>query len=95
MFIGHVAVGFAAKRAAPNMPLGLLVGAALLLDLLWPIFLMLGIESVRIVPGATAVTPLDLKDYPYTHSLVGALGWSLVVMLAVFAGRNGVKNSVA
>jgi membrane-bound metal-dependent hydrolase YbcI (DUF457 family) len=80
MFIGHIAVGLASKRLAPNVSLGILVGAPLLLDLIWPIFLLLGIETVRIEPGATQVTPLDLHDYPYTHSLVAALAWS------VFAG---------
>lgn len=89
--MGHVAVGFAAKRAAPHLPLGLLVGCALLLDLVWPIFLLAGVESVRVVPGATAVTPLDLKDYPYTHSLVGALGWSLLVATAVYAARKRLR----
>lgn len=80
MFIGHIAVGLASKKIAPEVSLGTLIGAPLLLDLIWPIFLLLGIETVRIEPGATQVTPLDLHDYPYTHSLVAALAWS------VFAG---------
>jgi membrane-bound metal-dependent hydrolase YbcI (DUF457 family) len=77
MFIGHFAVGFASKRLAPRTSLGALMAAPLLLDLVWPIFLAFGIEHARIAPGITAVTPLDLYDYPYTHSLVGALGWSV------------------
>jgi membrane-bound metal-dependent hydrolase YbcI (DUF457 family) len=81
MFIGHFAVGFAAKRVAPRASLGVLMAAPLLLDLLWPLFLAMGWETVRIDPGNTAFTPLDLHDYPYTHSLVMALVWS-----AVFAG---------
>jgi len=85
MFIGHFAVGFAAKRVAPRASLGALIAAPLLLDLLWPIFLLTGLESVRIDPGNTAFTPLDLHDYPYTHSLVGALGWSLLAA-ALFWG---------
>jgi hypothetical protein len=77
VFLGHFAVGLAAKRAVPGVSLGLLLAAPLLLDLLWPVFLLLGIESVRIDPGNTAVTPLDLHDYPYSHSLLMALVWSL------------------
>lgn len=77
MFIGHFAVGFASKQAAPRASLGALMAAALLLDLLWPICLLIGIESVRIDPGNTAFTPLDLHDYPYTHSLLAALVWSV------------------
>ena len=77
MFIGHIAVGLASKRLAPEVSLGTLIGAPLLLDLIWPIFLLLGIETVRIEPGNTQVTPLDLHDYPYTHSLACALAWSV------------------
>ena len=83
MFIGHFAVGFAAKKVAPSASLATLVASALFLDMLWPVFLALGIESVRIDPGNTAFTPLDLHDYPYSHSLAGALVWS-----ALFAGTH-------
>ena len=38
MFIGHHAVGFAAKRYAPRTSLGTLFVAATFLDLLWPIW---------------------------------------------------------
>src|SRR3954470_23167036 len=85
MFIGHFAVGFASKRAAPDTNLGILMLAPLFLDLLWPIFLLLGIESVRIDPGNTAVTPLDLHDYPWSHSLLMSLVWSALAGGAVWA----------
>src|SRR5262249_37728090 len=65
MFIGHFALGFAAKRATPKVSLGLLFVAAQLADLLWPLFVAAGIEQVRIDPGNTAFTPLDFVNYPY------------------------------
>jgi len=76
MFIGHFAVGFAAKRFAPKASLGPLLAAPLFLDMLWPVFMALGIEHARIQPGITAVEPMDFYDYPYSHSLVTALLWS-------------------
>jgi len=92
MFIGHFAVGLASKRAAPRASLGALMAAPLFLDLLWPIFLVAGLEHVRIDPGNTAFTPLDLHDYPYTHSLAGAIVWSILfagVFFAVTKYRRG------
>jgi hypothetical protein len=77
MFIGHFAVGFASKRFAPRASLAALVAAPLFLDILWPVFLALQIETVRIVPGFSAVTPLDLHDFPYSHSLLMSILWSL------------------
>ena len=79
MFIGHFAVAAAAKKAAPKVSLAWLIAAAQLVDLLWPAFLLFGLEHVRIDPGNTVVTPADFYDYPITHSLIGALGWSVLL----------------
>lgn len=76
MFIGHFAVGLAAKRAAPSVSLGTLFVACELLDLIWPLFVLAGIERVRIDPGNTAFTPLDFVSYPWTHSLLLSAGWA-------------------
>jgi membrane-bound metal-dependent hydrolase YbcI (DUF457 family) len=84
MFIGHNAVGFASKKLAPSTSLLLLMGAPMLLDLLWPIFLLLGIEHVRIEPGATRMTPLDFYDYPWSHSLLMAAVWSIAAGAVYF-----------
>ena len=78
MFIGHLAVGFAAKRVAPRAPVTVLVMAATWLDLVWPVFLLLGIERVRIAPGIIAASPLDFESYPWSHSLLMTLVWAAV-----------------
>jgi hypothetical protein len=76
MFIGHFAVGFAAKKVAPKTSLGVLMTAPIFLDLLWPLFLILGLEQVRIDPGNTTATPLNFVQYPISHSLLTTLGWA-------------------
>jgi membrane-bound metal-dependent hydrolase YbcI (DUF457 family) len=85
MFIGHDAVGFASKRIAPRTSLGWLMTAPILLDLLWPLFLLIGIEHVRIAPGNTKFTPLDFCDYPWSHSLLMAIVWGVLFAAAYFA----------
>jgi len=87
MFLGHFGVAMAAKRAAPSVSLGTLVLAVQLADGLWPIFLLLGIEQVRIVPGITRVTPLDFVSYPWSHSLVADAAWAALLALAYGAWR--------
>lgn len=79
MFTGHYGPSFAGKALdkSGRIPLWLLFIAVQFVDVLWAIFVLMGIEKVRIVPGITAASPLDLYYMPYTHSLVGALGWSL------------------
>lgn len=82
MFIGHFAVGLAAKRLSPRTSLGTLFAAAQLLDLVWPVLLLLGVEEVRIAPGVTAFAPLDFVRYPWTHSLLMVLVWATLFALA-------------
>jgi hypothetical protein len=82
MFLGHFGVGFAAKRAAPAVSLGLLFLAAQFVDLLWPTLLLLDVERVAIAPGDTALTPLAFTDYPISHSLLAVVGWGALFALA-------------
>jgi hypothetical protein len=94
MFIGHFGVGFAAKPAAPRVSLGALFAAAQFLDLLWPTLLLLGVERVRIAPGATAFTPLVFEWYPVSHSLVAVLGWAALVAAGFFALRRDRRGAI-
>ena len=82
MFIGHAALALAAKPLVPRVSLALLLAATYWLDMVWPVFLLTGIEQVRIDPGNTAVTPLDFVHYPWSHSLAAALAWSALFGLA-------------
>lgn len=81
MFIGHFAVGFAAKKFAPRTGLAALIAAPMFLDILWTIFLPLGWEHMRIDPGNTRFTPFDLYDFPWSHSLLLSLFWATAFAL--------------
>lgn len=94
MFLGHFALGFAAKRVAPPVSLGTLFLAAQLADLLWPTLLLLGYERVRIAPGITRVTPLDFEHYPISHSLLAMSGWGLLFGLIYFAVRRYPRGAL-
>ena len=94
MFIGHFAVGFAAKRVAPRASLGTLFLAAQFIDLLWPTLLLLGVERVSIAPGITAFTPLDFEHYPWSHSLLAVLNWGLLLGVTFFLIRRDRRTSL-
>jgi len=81
MFIGHIAVGLAGKRFAPRASLATLLFAALFVDLIWPLFLLMGWEEVRVDPGNTAFTGLDFVSYPWTHSLHMTVFWAGLIAL--------------
>lgn len=89
MFTGHYSVGFAAKPAAPFVPLWVFV------------FVLLRIEKLRIVQGITEANPYDLYYNPYSHSLPGALALSLLFgaihrrAMRLGAARSRLRGSVA
>lgn len=76
MFIAHYAVGLASKKLAPRASLGALIAAPILLDLLWPIFLLLGWEHVSVEPNPNPFLRLAFDSYPLSHGLVAVIGWA-------------------
>lgn len=90
MFLGHFAVGLAAKRVVPEVSLGPLFAAAQLADLVWPNLVLAGIERLEIRPGITAVTPFDFVSYPWSHSLV-ALGLWGALSAAIYLAWTGPR----
>ena len=94
MFIGHFGVGLGAKKAAPKISLGTFFLAAQFLDLLWPTFLLLGWEHVKIEPGITKMAPLNFTDYPLSHSLLMAIIWGLVFGAVYFLFKRNLYRSL-
>ncbi len=93
MFIGHYAIGFAAKKIAPKISLGTLFAAAVWLDLLFPLYVLLDLEHFRITPNITKVSPYEFYDYPLSHSLLMTLVWAAAWGLIYLALRNNSKLS--
>lgn len=87
MFVGHLAVALAAKRYEPDVNLAWFIAGVTAFDLLWPIFVLAGIEHVSIVPGATAFTPLVFDSYPWSHSLAMSALWGLLLVMIARAAR--------
>ena len=81
MFLGHFAVGLAGKRWAPRVSLGWLILAPFLLDLLWPLYSLAGIERFRIQTGGAPFHNLIFEWYPWSHSLLMALVYGILFAL--------------
>ncbi len=88
MFVGHYSAAFAAATLSKAPKLGTLFVAAQLVDFGFFVFVPLGIEHMRITPGAAVMNPLDLYDMPWTHSLLGAFAWgaAFAVLLRITIG---------
>ncbi len=82
MFIGHYAASFAAKKVDRRLPLGWLFIGAQFLDVLWALFVLLGIEKLRVDPQLPS-SRYVLYYLPFTHGLITALMWSGIAFLAL------------
>lgn len=87
MFVGHYSVSFFAKSLEKSIPLWVLFAAVQLVDIFWAIFVLTGVEKLRIVPNFTRSNAIDLYFMPYTHSLIGALGWSVTAFFPYYLWR--------
>ena len=94
MFLGHYAVGLAAKKVAPQASLGALIAAPILLDLLWPIFLLLGWEHVTIEPNKNPFLRFAFDFYPVSHGLIAVVGWSTLFASLYFGFTRYVPGAV-
>ena len=93
MILGHYGLAFAAKRVAPRASLGTFAFAAQWLDELWPILVLAGVERVRVAPGLMAANPLDFEYYPYSHSLLAAIVWGVLVGAIYYAMRRDRRSA--
>lgn len=85
MFIGHFALAYGSRKCDQLPSLAVMFVAVQFLDLLWPIFVIAGIETFEIEPGNTALTPLNFTHYPYSHSLLMSIVWA-VLFAGVYFG---------
>lgn len=94
MFIGHYGLAFAAKKIDKAPSFAILFIAVQFLDLLWPIFVLTGIETFEIDPGNTILTPLNFTSYPYSHSLLMTIVWAVSFAIIYFVFTKNKKGSL-
>ena len=88
MLIGHYAPALVLQRVRPSIPLWVLFVATQAVDIAWGLFVLTGVEHVRVVPGFTESNSLDLYDMPYSHGLVATIAWSVGLALVWRALRH-------
>ncbi len=93
MLVGHFAVGLAAKRVAPAVSLGTLVLAAMLADVLWCAFMIVGVEHVEFRQAMGAANYFRATDIALSHSLLMDAAWAALLAAAYFLRRRAPFES--
>jgi len=84
MFAGHIGAALAIGRAERGLNVGLFIAAALLLDFLLWLFVLMGWESVAI-PADFAPTHQAEFVFPYSHGLLASVIWAGLAGLIGYA----------
>jgi len=91
MFAGHIGAALAIGRAEREVNVGVYIAAALLLDILLWLLVLLGWESVAI-PADFAGTHQAEFVFPYSHGLLASVGWSVLAGLVGLAGYSRLRT---
>jgi hypothetical protein len=83
MFAGHLGAALAIGRADRRLNIGVFVSAALLLDVVLWLFVLVGWESVTILASLSSTHQPEFV-FPYSHGLLAAIVWSVAAGAAVF-----------
>jgi hypothetical protein len=83
MFAGHIGAALVIGRVERRVNVGVFVGAALLLDLVLWLLVLLGLESV-VIPSSFTSTHQPEFVFPYSHGLLAAVLWSAVAGAPAF-----------
>ena len=92
MFVGHLGVGLALKKVEPKINLGVLFFASLFIDILLGFFILAGWEQVM-VPDAYSKLHYLHFSFPYSHSLLAVVIWSLILFGAAYLALPGGSRS--
>lgn len=92
MFAGHIGAALVIGRVDRRVNVGMFIAAALWLDILLWLFVLLGWESVSF-PADFAHTHQAGFVFPYSHGLVASLAWSFLAGLAGFFGSGRLPGA--
>jgi hypothetical protein len=84
MFAGHVGAALAIGRAERRVNIGAFIAAALLLDLVLWLFVLLGWESATISADFASTHQPEFA-FPYSHGLLSGVLWSALAGAVAFA----------
>src|SRR5215813_3494119 len=94
MHVGHFATGLIGKRVDPKLSLGTMILAAMLADLLWCVFMLAGVEDVRITTGRGAANYFQPINIAFSHSLAMLFVWGAVFAGVHFLWRRNKRSAV-
>jgi len=92
MFAGHVGAGLAIGRLERRINVGVFIFAAVLIDFMLWLFVLLGWESL-VIPADFSATHQPDFVFPYSHGLLAGIAWSALAGAAAFLWYTRLKGA--
>ena len=92
MLVGHLAVGFLAKRSEPRLSLGTALFAPILSDLVLFVLVIVGLERIEFGTGAGAAAYFHAINISYSHSLLMTAMWGALLAGAFYLWRRNTRG---
>ncbi|HWV24181.1 MAG TPA: hypothetical protein VNZ58_08320 [Thermomicrobiales bacterium] len=91
MIAGHIGVAAAAKSFDRKLPLWTLLIATFALDIIFPVLMLFGIESMEKMPGTDGGYGKMAFSIDYSHAYMAVIGYSLLcwIITARWWGARG------
>jgi hypothetical protein len=93
VYAGHFAAGLAIKAKEPLAPTWALLLGVGFLDVLFGVFVMLGIEHVTMTPGVSPGFSLGFIDW--SHSTLMSLLWAVLFSVPFWRRKRSVAVAIA
>lgn len=84
--INHAATALLIKRRFPQQPIVWLLLSVQLMELLWVLFNLIGLERTTTNPTVQSTADIHLGHMPYSHSVATTLGVALIAWLVCRIG---------
>jgi hypothetical protein len=94
MFAGHIGAAMAIGRAERRVNVGVFIFAALLLDAVLWLLVLLGWESATI-PTNFSIAHQPQFVFPYSHGLLAGIAWSACAGAVVFLWHSRLKEATS
>jgi hypothetical protein len=90
---GHYAASFAGEKASPGVPLWVFLVAAQLVDIVWGVLVLAGVEHASL-DFSLPSNPLVAEHMPYSHSLLGTVVIAAIAANVVWLWRASRRDAL-
>jgi hypothetical protein len=93
--INHAATGLIIKKAYPDVPMTVILVSVQLIEILWVVLNLSGLEKTTTEDRVRSVSDIHLKHMPFSHSVVSTILLAVGAWVVIALGFNAIHVGTA